>query len=111
MADALNFLLENGVSLDEIERLKKQDLSLEDIAGAVRQRLERGESITEADKSEHKRRILDLETFEQYLLENGISVRYNVITKEAEIQGVNSIFNPETLAADLHTILHDQLKK
>lgn len=111
MADALNFLLENGVSLDEIERLKKQDLSLEEIAGAVRQRLERGESITEADKSEHKRRILDLETFEQYLLENGISVRYNVITKEAEIQGVNSIFNPETLAADLHIILHDQLKK
>ena len=111
MADALNFLLENGVSLDEIERLKKQDLSLEEIAGAVRQRLERGESITQADKSEHKRRILDLETFEQYLLENGISVRYNVITKEAEIQGVNSIFNPETLAADLHIILHDQLKK
>lgn len=111
MADALNFLLENGVSLDEIKRLKKQDLSLEEIAGAVRQRLERGESITEADKSEHKRRILDLETLEQYLLENGISVRYNVITKEAEIQGVNSIFNPETLAADLHIILHDQLKK
>lgn len=111
MSDALNFLLENGVSLDEIERLKKQDLSLEEIAGAVRQRLERGESIAEADKSEHKRRILDLETFEQYLLENGISVRYNVITKEAEIQGVNSIFNPETLAADLHIILHDQLKK
>lgn len=43
MSDALNFLLENGVSLDEIERLKKQDLSLEEIAGAVRQRLERGE--------------------------------------------------------------------
>ena len=111
MSDALNFLLENGVSLDEIERLKKQDLSLEEIAGAVRQRLERGESITEAGKSEHKRRILDLDTFEQYLFENGISVRYNVITKEAEIQGVNSIFNPETLAADLHIILHDQLKK
>ena len=111
MSDALNFLLENGVSLDEIERLKKQDLSLEEIAGAVRQRLERGESTTEAGKSEHKRRILDLDTFEQYLFENGISVRYNVITKEAEIQGVNSIFNPETLAADLHIILHDQLKK
>lgn len=111
MSDALIFLLENGVSLDEIERLKKQDLSLEEIAGAVRQRLERGESITEAGKSEHKRRILDLDTFEQYLFENGISVRYNVITKEAEIQGVNSIFNPETLAADLHIILHDQLKK
>ncbi len=41
--NALSFLMDNGYSLDEIERCIKDGLTFEDMAGAVRAKLARGE--------------------------------------------------------------------
>ena len=42
--NALSFLMDNGYSLDEIERCIKDGLTFDDMAGAVRAKLARGEA-------------------------------------------------------------------
>lgn len=46
-----------------------------------------------------------------YLAQAGIAVRYNVIAKEIQVLGMPGDYNPETLGAELHIILHDYLKQ
>ena len=111
--DALSYLLENGVGLSEIQTYGKAGISLEELCAAVESRIQRGVPPADDPKEKEKdqRPVLTLALLGDFLREAGISVRYNVISKEIQIDGVPSRFNPETLAADLHIILHDQLKQ
>lgn len=61
-------------------------------------------------EKQEKRPLLTLSLMEAYLEKRKISIRYNVIGKEFEIAGVSNSFNPETIAAELHIILYDDLK-
>lgn len=50
MESSLNYLLEHGVSLDEIERMREQNgLSIDQLAEAAGRIVERGESVTAAE--------------------------------------------------------------
>ena len=111
--NALNYLLENGIGFSDIQSYQKAGISLDELCAAVESRVNRG--VPPAGDPKEKRDdqcpALTLELFTDFLKEAGISVRYNVISKEFQMDGIPSRFNPETLASDLHIILHDQLKQ
>lgn len=111
--NALNYLLENGIGFSDIQSYQKAGISLDELCAAVESRVNRG--VPPAGDPKEKRDdqcpALTLELFSDFLKEAGISVRYNVISKEFQMDGIPSRFNPETLASDLHIILHDQLKQ
>ena len=111
--DALTHLLSQGIGFTDIREYMKNGISLEELTAAVDSRLERGLPAAEdpEEKKKDARPVLTLELLNGFLKEMGVSVRYNVISKEVQIDGVPSEFNPETLAADVHIILHDQLKR
>ena len=62
-------------------------------------------------KKDEERTPLTLEDLQDFLAESGVLVRYNVISKELQVMGMPGAYNPETLVADLHVILHDYLKR
>lgn len=111
--ETINYLLESGMSFKEILSCMKSDISLEEMADALRSREARGLPPAEdpEEKKKDERSVLTLELLSDFLEEAGISVQYNVISKEVQIDGLPSRFNPETLSADIHIILHDQLKR
>ena len=76
-------------------------------------RNKRGVPILEdpEEKKKDQRPALTLELLGRFLEDAGISVSYNVIAKEIRIEGVPAKYNPETLTADVHIILHDHLKQ
>lgn len=108
----LSFLLENGVGFSDIQMYEKAGISLEELCAAIESRVKRGVPPTKdpEEKKKDDRQVLTLELLNKILDSAGISVRYNVISKEVQIGGIPSKYNPETLAADVHIILHDQLK-
>ena len=117
MSDKLNFLLENGYSIDAIRRNQDNGLTLDEIASAAKQRLARGEKLTdehltqepEKRKQDRKPRLC-LDLLDQWMMDHGYTIKLNLITREVEISGISSEFNPETLSDDIPIILHDLLK-
>lgn len=64
-----------------------------------------------ADKSYQKEKEqLYLCSFEKWLSDNDISIRYNEVTHELEIDGLGKEFNQETILEDMDIILFDTLK-
>lgn len=53
---------------------------------------------------------LDERALTAYLNDIGASVKYNVITREVEIKGIEQSYNPESIVNDLPIILFDRLK-
>ena len=111
--EQLTFLLENGVGISDIQAYAKSGISVEELCAAVESRKKRGVPILEdpEEKKKDQRPALTLELLGRFLEDAGISVSYNVIAKEIRIEGVPAKYNPETLTADVHIILHDHLKQ
>ena len=111
--NALNYLLENGIGFSDIQSYQKAGISLDELCAAVESRVNRG--VPPAGDPKEKRDdqcpALTLELFSDFLKEAGISVRYNVISKEFQMDGIPSRFNPETLASDLHIILRSEERR
>lgn len=111
--EQLTFLLENGVGISDIQAYARSGISVEELCAAVESRKKRGVPILEdpEEKKKDQRPALTLELLGRFLEDAGISVSYNVIAKEIRIEGVPAKYNPETLTADVHIILHDHLKQ
>lgn len=118
MADNLAFLMESGMSLEEIKHFQKDGVPLEEVAAAARRMVDRGEALTGGDHHEQaeekptrkKKMYLTEEILEDYLVKNDMSVRLNVITHDIEVEGIPDTYNPETRRQDLPVILYDELK-
>lgn len=116
MSDDLNFLLEHGYSVDAISDLmRRDDLTVQEIADAARAMVARGDTpAPPADDPQPPRsdvkQMLCLDLLSSWLDDHGYSIRLNVITREVEIRGLPSEFNPETISDDLPAILYDSLK-
>ncbi|MBQ9662147.1 MAG: bifunctional DNA primase/polymerase [Oscillospiraceae bacterium] len=54
---------------------------------------------------------LTIDTLEQWLDDNGISLRRNVITHDIKVEGVPSVYDPEDINSKLGVIIHDQVKQ
>ena len=57
-----------------------------------------------------KKTPLTIEALREWLSDNGISVRRNVINHTIEIDGLDAEYDCETVSSSLHVILHDRLK-
>lgn len=108
--DAISYLMENGISLEDLQGYLKNGISLEELRTAMEGRIKRGETPA-ADGKKDSRPVLDRAGLEEFLSMAGIDLRYNVIAKEVQIKGMPREYNPETLACDLPVILHDELKR
>lgn len=96
--------------MTKYEQLKRDGVSDAEIATALLSLYKGGDTdFDDADKRTRKK-ALTLDALELWLAENGISVRYNVVSHGVEVDGVDGTFNPETVKGDLHIILHDALK-
>ena len=118
MADNLAFLMENGMSLEEIKHFQKDGIPLEEVAASVKRMVDRGEALTGGDHHEQtedkpvrqKKPHLTEKILSDYLFNNGYSVRLNVVTHDIEVEGIPDDYNPETRRQDLPVILYDDLK-
>jgi len=115
--EALRYLEDAGMSYAEMRMHLKSGLSLSTVAEAVQSRAARGvpplgddEDEDRDEKKKDERPVLTMSLLREALAELNVSVRYNVISKEVEIEGLNTAYNPEALAADLHVIIHDNIK-
>ncbi|WP_298023516.1 VapE domain-containing protein [uncultured Dysosmobacter sp.] len=109
----LQFLLSNGITLDEIKKYRRDGISLEEVAGTVQRMIDRGEAPTTQEETasvkRHKKYLTE-DALEEYLIKNEMSVRLNVITHDVEISGIDDEYNPETRRQDFPVILYDELK-
>jgi len=103
LTQALADLPEHGDTTDLIEKMGDA-AGLEAIMGLAEKTAERKQKRSLPEN-------LDMATMEQFLTENGIKVRQNVISHEIEISGIGGEYNPETIGSELHIILFDRLKK
>lgn len=116
--DNLAFLMENGMSLEEIKHFQKDGIPLEEVAASVKRMVDRGEALTGGDHHEQtedkpvrqKKPHLTEKILSDYLFNNVYSVRLNVITHDVEVDGIPDDYNPETRRQDLPVILYDDLK-
>ena len=118
--DNLAFLMENGMSLEEIKHFQKDGIPLEEVAASVKRMVDRGEALTDGGCDHHeqaeekparkKKPYLTEEILEDYLVKNDMSVRLNIITHDIEVEGIPDTYNPETRRQDLPVILYDELK-
>ena len=65
----------------------------------------------EDNKKSSKKENLCLESLERWMKENDITLKYNVISHQIEVEGLPQCFNQETLIEDMDVILYDTLKK
>lgn len=103
LTEALADLPEHGDTTDLIERMG-------DTAG-LEAIMSLSEKTAERKQKRNMPENLDMDSMEQFLTENGIGVRQNVISHEIEISGIGGEYNPETIGSELHIILFDRLKK
>lgn len=108
--DAISYLVENGISLEDLQGYLKNGISLEELRAAMENRARRVEIPAGSGKKD-SRPTLDRAGLEEFLTAAGIDLRYNVIAKELQIRGMPKEYNPETLTCDLPVILHDELKR
>ena len=116
--DSLNFLLENGYTVDDIERLKAHNgFSIAEMATAAQSILARGGTLVDRPTAQEqpqpkqdRKHCLCLDLLDSWLSQHGYTIKLNVITREVEIAGVSDEFNPETMSDDLPVILYDALK-
>lgn len=64
---------------------------------------------SESDNDE-KTRELTLDILNEWLHQNGISIRSNEITHEIEVSGFDAKYNPLTICEQMHVIVHDAIK-
>lgn len=57
-----------------------------------------------------ERTPLTLALLEQWLSDNHITIRRDVVNHEIHVDGISAEYDEETLETDLHIILHDRLK-
>ena len=114
--DKITFLLENGLSLSEIQKYQADGISLDEIAAAAESILERGETIAspepvgqEPDKPDGNKRI-SIEVVSSALKELGITLRYNQLLKDAEVDGLPECYSSESAINVLPVYLMDYLK-
>lgn len=92
----------SSLSPRRIETLQKQGKTWGEIAAIA---------ATEPNETSGRKPPLDIDTLQDILNSEGITVRYNQITHSLDIRGVPGEYNPETIRAELPTVLWDCYRK
>ncbi|MBE6772290.1 MAG: hypothetical protein E7547_09150 [Ruminococcaceae bacterium] len=85
-----------------VEALRNQGKTWEEIATIA---------ATEPTETSGRKPPLDIDTLQDILNSEGITVRYNQITHSLDIRGVPGAYNPETVKSELPTVLWDCYRK
>lgn len=110
MRDNISFLVEHGVPLEEIQSLLADGHSLEEITVNARRMVERGESLSTRKQAEPERRV-SVESVNTALRELGVTLKYNQLLKEVEVDGLPACYSADNAANVLPVYLMDYLRE
>lgn len=115
-ADPLNYLVENGATLETIQTLVTRGTSIADQAAALKEILKSGDKNPYIKPAEtvavfEKGDLLTIEGLEQLLISNGIEVRTNLLKKEIEVGGLPLEYSSENALNTFPVYLFDELRK
>ena len=108
MSDSISFLVEHGLPLEEIQSLLADGHSLEEITVNARRMVERGESLSTRKQAEPERRV-SVESVNTALRELGVTLKYNQLLKEVEVDGLPACYSADNAANVLPVYLMDYL--
>lgn len=110
MNDSISFLVENGMTLEEIQSLLADGHSLDEIVDSARRMVDRGESLASRKQAEPEKRV-SVESVKTALQELGITLRYNQLLKEAEVDGLPACYSADNASNVLPVYLMDYLRE
>ncbi len=114
MSEALDFLIKNGMSLEEIQDKLADGVSMDELVSAVENIIGRGERLNTPEEQMKGRAAgsrVSIETVTQALGELGITLRYNQLLKEVEVQGLPGCYSSENAVNILPVYLIDYLNE
>ena len=108
MSDSISFLVEHGLPLEEIQNLLADGHSLEEITDNARRMVERGESLSTRKQAEPEKRV-GVESVKTALQELGVTLKYNQLLKEVEVDGLPACYSTDNASNVLPVYLMDYL--
>ena len=87
MNDNISFLVEHGLPLEEIQSLLADGHSMEEIVTSARRMVDRGEPLSTRKQAEPEKRV-SVESVKTALQELGVTLKYNQLLKEMEVDGL-----------------------
>ena len=108
MSDSISFLVEHGLPLEDIQSLLADGHSLEEITDNARRMVERGESLSTRKQAEPEKRV-SVESVNTALRELGVTLKYNQLLKEVEVDGLPACYSADNAANVLPVYLMDYL--
>lgn len=110
MNDSISFLVEHGMTLEEIQNLLADGHSLDEIVASARRMVARGESLASRKQPEPEKRV-SVESVKTALQELGVTLRYNQLLKEAEVDGLPACYSADNASNVLPVYLADYLRE
>lgn len=110
MNDSISFLVEHGMTLEEIQNLLADGHSLDEIVASARRVVDRGESLASRKQAEPEKRV-SVESVKTALQELGVTLRYNQLLKEVEVDGLPACYSTDNVGNVLPVYLMDYLRE
>ena len=110
MNDNVSFLVEHGLPLEEIQSLLADGHSMEEIVTNARRMMDRGESLSTRKQAEPEKRV-GVESVKTALQELGVTLKYNQLLKEVEVDGLPACYSADNASNVLPVYLMDYLRE
>ncbi len=110
MNDNVSFLVEHGLPLEEIQSLLADGHSMEEIVTNARRMMDRGESLSTRKQAEPEKRV-GVESVKTALQELGVTLKYNQLLKEVEVDGLPACYSTDNASNVLPVYLMDYLRE
>lgn len=110
MNDNVSFLVEHGLPLEEIQSLLAVGHSMEEIVTNARRMMDRGESLSTRKQAEPEKRV-GVESVKTALQELGVTLKYNQLLKEVEVDGLPACYSTDNASNVLPVYLMDYLRE
>jgi hypothetical protein len=108
--DNVSFLVEHGLPLEEIQSLLADGHSMEEIVTNARRMMDRGESLSTRKQAEPEKRV-GVESVKTALQELGVTLKYNQLLKEVEVDGLPACYSTDNASNVLPVYLMDYLRE
>ena len=109
MNDNISFLVEHGLPLEEIQSLLADGHSMEEIVTSARRMVDRGEPLSTRKQAEPEKRV-SVESVKTALQELGVTLKYNQLLKEMEVDGLPACYSTDNASNVLPVYLMDYLQ-
>lgn len=110
--DNISFLVEHGMSLEEIQDTLARGISMKDIVESAQRMVDRGESLkTQSKPQKEPEKRVSIESVRTALQELGVTLRYNMLLREAEVDGLPVVYSKENSSNILPVYLSDYLRE